>query len=374
MTDVEHGVSLGVHTYASMLESKALHRSDAKYSRLERYATANNFNFTDLFDNSTYRYFSDSEKHVLIENGKTSFALISAWGGPYVTIRAHGESQDAVNALIESIKEKITPAPAPNKDQVKVAFWYQTNNGPVSVSRNIDAPKWEEVQENYSRSTQDSVEKLMIDFPPTNGGKIILFHGPPGTGKTYALRALVREWKNIINACYILDPETLFGGSPGYLTQMIFSNLRDEEDEDDEFLMEVPQSDKNKWNLLILEDTGELLALNARENAGQGFSRLLNLADGFIGQGLKTLILITTNEELHKLNPAVTREGRCAASLRFGELPDEEAHAWAGRNGFKLPVGNMSKHWILADLYAAKSGNTKVENKVVEKAFGFRPS
>ncbi len=54
------------------------------------------------------------------------------------------------------------------------------------------------------------------------------------------------------------------------------------------------------WRCIIPEDTGELLAADARATNGQALSRFLNLADGLIGQGLNVLLLVTTNELLGK--------------------------------------------------------------------------
>ena len=73
------------------------------------------------------------------------------------------------------------------------------------------------------------------------------------------------------------------------------------------------EDNESKWRILILEDTGELLAADAKAQAGQGLSRLLNVVDGIIGQGLRVLVLVTTNDELHQLHPAVARPGRCLA-------------------------------------------------------------
>src|SRR6185312_7694550 len=113
------------------------------------------------------------------------------------------------------------------------------------------------------------------------------------------------------------DPELFFGSSPRYMLDVLL-----DEDEDD-----------SDWRLLILEDTGELLALDARQQTGQGLSRLLNVVDGLIGQGLRVLVLVTTSEPLRALHPAVSRPGRCIAQVEFTAFPAAEADAWLRRHG-----------------------------------------
>lgn len=41
--------------------------------------------------------------------------------------------------------------------------------------------------------------------------------------------------------------------------------------------------------MFVLEDCDELLRGDARERSGQVMSRLLNVADGIVGQGLRVL-------------------------------------------------------------------------------------
>ena len=92
-------------------------------------------------------------------------------------------------------------------------------------------------------------------FDGEQAGRLILWHGVPGTGKTHALRALAWEWRRWCDFHYVTDPEELFG-SPKYMLDVLL-------DEDD---------DDSGWRLLILEDTGELLALDAGYQSGQGLS------------------------------------------------------------------------------------------------------
>ena len=92
---------------------------------------------------------------------------------------------------------------------------------------------------------------------------------------------------------------------------------------------------------------------DAKTIIGQGLSRFLNVVDGLIGQGLRVLVLVTTNEELRALHPAVSRPGRCAANVDFGALLPDEASAWLGRHG--IPDGRRESRTI-ASLYAELEG------------------
>jgi hypothetical protein len=107
------------------------------------------------------------------------------------------------------------------------------------------------------------------------------------------------------------------------------------------------------WRLLVLEDTGELLTPDAKSIIGQGLSRFLNVVDGLIGQGLRVLVLVTTNEEIRTLHPAVARPGRAAANVEFTALDEDEASAWLERHGSSRRVSAAT---LLADLYAATEG------------------
>lgn len=258
-----------------------------------------------------------------------------------VTIEVRSNNTLRAQKIIESLKKVIQVAPEPQSDEISVRFWYLSPNGPKSVHRNIAAPEWDTISDNYASNTHAGLNHLMTEFKPTSGGQLILWHGEPGTGKTYALRALCHAWKEWCSVEYIMDPETLLGGAPGYLASMIMND-------DDEFDMEEEET-AQPWKLLIMEDTGELLTEHARERAGQGLSRLLNVVDGFIGQGLRVLVLITTNEEFHTLHPAVSREGRCAAAVKFDPLNKEEAELFLKAHKLKSVIKGDT---TIAELYA----------------------
>ena len=95
-----------------------------------------------------------------------------------------------------------------------------------------------------------------------------------------------------------------------------------------------------------MEDCDEFLQADAKARQGQALSRLLNVADGFIGQGLRVIFLITTNEKLSNIHGAVSRTGRCVANTEFGLFSREEAMAWLGSDSKDIP-----NQITLSDLY-----------------------
>ena len=222
-------------------------------------------------------------------------------------------------------------------------------------------PPLDEIKANYPTGVRDRLARLAgPEFRPGEGGQLILWYGPPGTGKTYALRALGWEWREWCELHYVIDPEMFFGQRADYMIDVLL--------DEDEFLSSRDRGAETppKWRLLVLEDTGELLAADAKHTTGQGLSRLLNLVDGMVGQGLRVLVLVTTNEPLRRLHPAVARPGRCAARIEFEPFGEAEATAWLAARGLRPePNGALT----LAHLFASVHGY-EVEPEA-ERAVGF---
>lgn len=284
--------------------------------------------------------YSDRDGQSVQLIGYVDDVLIQArFSGGEVGVTVAAVSEAAIQEAMEGLHDLLPLASVGTNATVPFTFWHNTTHGPTSSRRMLQVPAWEGIRHNYATETARRLS-LMAEMREPIGGKLFVWHGPAGTGKTYSLRALAWEWRNWVDFHYLIDPETFFGNAPGSLMQVA--------------LMDEDLSTSNKgaattrWKLLVLEDAGELLSMDAKEHVGQALSRLLNLVDGLIGQGLHLMVLITTNDELGKLHPAVTRHGRCALEIGYGPLSVEESNSWLARSDGHR-VDNPS---TLADLYA----------------------
>lgn len=277
-----------------------------------------------------------------LEDG--SYAHVEVGGG-WALAKISGPAYDAVYEHLSTF-QAMYPATYldATADRVPVTFWTLTRNGPVRRLRMIDSSPWEGVEANYPAETREQVAALMHSFTPGKSGQLLLWQGPPGTGKTWALRALASEWLAWAEFHYITDPDSFFVDDPSYMIDVLLAETYPAFDESGEVFHE--NASDGKWRVLILEDTGELLSANAKEKYGQGLSRLLNVVDGMIGQGLRVLCLVTTNDELGELNAAVRRPGRCAAQVVFPAFPAAEATAWLGQD--------VDEEMTVAEMYARR--------------------
>lgn len=289
--------------------------------------------------NLIYSYLTEdsaaSNHHVVnIENDSTlvHVAYYEDSTDVYIASKSGATSLEYSRKLIEQLCQK---PPVQNAHFIPTDFWYLGSEGPTRTRRNLDVSPWDEISRNYSQSVVDKIGELikLKTAPDAGRGRMIILHGPAGTGKTNGIRALSSEWRDWALPAVVLDPDVMLQ-SPGYMIEV------------------ASREEKGKTPLIVLEDSGELASTQSR---GQMMSRLLNMADGLATQWTKAMFLVTTNEAIGDLGAAITRPGRCLAAIEVGALTAEESGKWLGET--------VSESMTIAELYARRNSGEVIQHR-----------
>ena len=229
------------------------------------------------------------------------------------TIVVSARRESVVGTIADELVARV-PDPGKDDGQVEVRF-SDVEDGTRSLR--LDLQPWSVVRQHYAPEVRAALDPLVDHVPEVDAARrLLLWHGAPGTGKTSAVRALMHAWQPWARPVVVTDPEVML--SDGRYLRRLLLDVHDEVDDHGDEL----------WQLLVLEDAEALLR---KDTGGPAMSRLLNLTDGLLGQGLRCLFLITTNEPLAAVHRAVVRPGRCLAQVEFTPPPAAQAASLLGR-------------------------------------------
>ncbi len=234
------------------------------------------------------------------------------------------EVPDGLAPVLEASKYK------PRDKKRKVSLITKGSDGFNLLEKTLKTPFIEE--DNYKLNFSiDEIQKLVS----RDSGGLVVFSGPPGTGKSYLIKHLI----NTIDKKFVYIPVDVAGilADPAFITFAIES-LQD--------------------SILILEDAESVLVDRSKQH-NEIISTILNSTDGILSELLQLKIIATINIPEH-IDQALFRKGRMLARVEFQELPADHANRVLERMDKRDTEGNLIKvstPKVLAELYSAGIDN-----------------
>jgi len=248
----------------------------------------------------------------------------------------------------EELDEHISNCIIHKKPDKPVIQMIETNQNGFAMKEHAVDDNFEikDLDLNYGYGFEKFHNELMHRFNTSTKG-LVLFHGLPGTGKTFYIRHLLRKMA-INNKIVIYMPPNMVDHlvEPGFMT----------------FLADQVQewSEDGNFCVLLIEDAEPLLAKRQEGVRIQGVTNLLNMTDGLLNDMLNLQIICTFNVDLKKLDSALLRPGRLLARKEFKALAELDANLLAQRLGIKH---HFKKPATLGEIYALrKNQNTLIHD------------
>jgi hypothetical protein len=157
---------------------------------------------------------------------------------------------------------------------------------------------------NYTDKVNADYEYIIQDLKSKSpSGRIVIFDGEPGTGKTHIIRSLLL---NVTGAMFVLvSPDMVSSLSGPELLPLLLTQKQS-------LALTGPI-------ILLLEDADKCLVTRQSDNMNS-IQSLLNLGDGILGSLLDLRIIATTNAKKIEIEPAILRPGRLSKRVEVNAL------------------------------------------------------
>lgn len=201
------------------------------------------------------------------------------------------------------------------------------------------------VYSNYALETQTKLRLAAREITREDPrGRLLLLEGPPGTGKTRALRGLITSVNDATTVVVVPPHMVAELSGPDLIGALIGQGMVVLVIEDADYAL-LDRSSRSEEDLK--GSTGAL-------------SSILNLSDGILGAHINIRIIATTNQPVANLDAAVLRPGRLLDRIPFSVLSAADGTAFLERElkreikQGKVAPPNLQSGRTLAELYEMK--------------------
>lgn len=297
------------------------------------------------------------DSHTLIIRAPNLFGIVATTGAAEkcsLGIQLWAENAERADTALESILGEFRQYEF--RDISFSLNWrFLDGKGQIARASTEERASGEVVDEAYPLlGTVHEFIDQYLEAPET----VLVLQGSPGTGKTRLIRAILAA----ISARADEAIDVLYTGDSGVL-------------ESDEVFLEFITSYHRAF---VVEDADHLLKPRAKGN--QTLHRFLNIADGIASAHGKKIIFSTNLPNIHDIDEALVRPGRCFAHLYLDELQISEAmdllnrlcRGTPERHAQALTVLNVAgrKSVSVAEVYAAHRNATLQRSVPAGARFG----
>jgi hypothetical protein len=224
--------------------------------------------------------------------------------------------------------------------ETPVTFAFPSHRGIDYQASSFSPLNLESIKCNYMPKVIEKVESFLEICKEAKHG-IFLINGPVGTGKSYLIRSILSEISNSRRGI-VCSPPIDFLTEAGLLNSVTSSF---------------------KKSIVVFEDIGELVAVDAPSRYENARSNLLNISEGLMALLMDSIFIISFNYEIDKIDPAILRPGRCLGHINVDTLPFEKAKTLVD---FDIPRRSYS----LAEVYEMRNTGKLIEKE--KEALGFK--
>ena len=232
------------------------------------------------------------------------------------------------------IKAGFIPEGERKENKTEITFCF-----PGTVGKIIRADKvfssllLQDIKDNYTPDVIVKASNLVNTLRTCTSG-VVIINGPVGTGKSFLIRALLSEVKEERRAI-LCTPPLHFLSEAGLLAQATSAYEK---------------------SIVILEDLGDLVAVDNVSKYMNEISNLLNFTDGLLSLLSDTVVILTFNFNVSKISEAVLRPGRCLEHIVVNKLPYEQAK-------YLVPDKALAqREYSLAEIYSLKRSEVLQED------------